>query len=177
MYNSSAQLSRECCDHFGAADEWRCLLAPHAQGFVSTPFFAVQSRFDEFQLGPGIARVPCLVGQAYAPPYKSDAAHLCNATERQYVVEYGADFMEQFAPVLESERNGCFLVSCIQHNINALIENVSSGEAFAAWHTKSSLGEKHGYHFVDACGKGGSTPCNVGAGCAPPRIGFYEPAA
>ena len=76
--------------------------------------------------GPGIGRVPCVLGQAYAPPYKTDAAHVCNATERQFILLYGADFMEQFAPVLQSERNGCFLVSCIQHGINAAIDNVTN---------------------------------------------------
>ena len=120
--------------------------------------------------GPGIGRVPCVVGQAYAPPYKTDAVHVCNATERQFIIQYGADFMEQFAPVLQSERNGCFLVSCIQHGINAAIDNVTNAEAFAAWHTKAALGKEHGYHFVDNCGRGGVTPCNAGTGCAPPHI-------
>lgn len=66
MHNSSGQLSRECVASFGPTGEaWKCLMAPHAQGFVKTPFFAIQSRFDEFQLGKN-ARVPCLNNQAYA---------------------------------------------------------------------------------------------------------------
>ena len=120
--------------------------------------------------GPGIGRVPCILGQTYAPPYKTDSTHICNATERDYIVQYGADFMGQFAPVLDSNRNGCFLVSCIQHGINAAIGNITNGAAFQAWHTKAALGKEHGYHFVDDCAKGGSTPCNLGAGCSPPRI-------
>ena len=52
MHNSSAQLSQECEAHYGPVGEaWKCLMAPHAQSFVKTPFFAIQSRFDEFQLG------------------------------------------------------------------------------------------------------------------------------
>ena len=115
-----------------------------------------------------------MLGQNYAPPYKIDAAHVCNATERQFIVQYGADFMQQFAPVLQSGRNGCFLVSCVQHGINAAIDGVTNAEAFAAWHCgvahEGRAGERARYHFVDDCGVGGATPCNVGAGCALPHI-------
>ena len=51
MFNSTAQLNPECRAQFGAASDWKCLMAPHMQVFVKAPFFAVQSRFDEFQLG------------------------------------------------------------------------------------------------------------------------------
>jgi pimeloyl-ACP methyl ester carboxylesterase len=53
MYNSSGALSAPCQTHFGATEAWRCIMAPYAQAFIRTPFFAIQSRFDEWQLGPG----------------------------------------------------------------------------------------------------------------------------
>lgn len=115
-------------------------MAPYAQAFITTPFFAVQSRFDEFQIGPGIAHVPCELGQAYAPPYRTDPAHVCNATEQDYIVTYGAEMLKQFQPVVNSPIHGCCLVSCIQHGVNAKIDgNISCNEAFSAWRTKSAL--------------------------------------
>jgi hypothetical protein len=177
MHNSSAGLHSAsglaCQSHYNStSEEWKCSMAPFAQAFVTTPFFSVQSRFDEFQIGPGIAHVPCEMGQAYAPPYRTDPAHVCNGTEQAFIVEYGANFLEQFMPVLESKVHGCFLVSCIQHGINARLDNLSLVDAFIAWRTKSAIGAEHGYHFVDDCGTGGSgnSPCNTGAGCAPPHI-------
>ena len=145
-------------------------MAPYAQAFIATPFFSVQSRFDEFQLGPGIAHVPCEIGQTYAPPYRTDTIHVCNETEREFIVDYGAHFLQQYTPVLQSAKHGCFLVSCIQHGIDARIDNLSSVDAFTRWRTKSTTGAQHGYHFVDNCGDKGTTPCNPGAGCAPPHI-------
>ena len=37
---------------------------------------------------------------------------------------WGRHLLSQFEPVLSSETNGCFLVSCIQHGINAEIAGV-----------------------------------------------------
>ena len=53
MHNSTGQLDPECRARFGLAEEWKCAMAPHMHSFVKAPFFAVQSRFDEWQLGPG----------------------------------------------------------------------------------------------------------------------------
>lgn len=115
--------------------------------------------------------VPCLLGQAYAPPYKTDRDHVCNATEKAYVKQYGSDFMAQFAPVLSSQRNGCFLVSCIQHGIAALItvngQQLSLTDALTQWRTSGPIGKSFGYHFVDGCGHDGDTPCNLSPTCAP----------
>ena len=147
-------------------------MAPYAQAFIKTPFFSVQSRFDEFQIGPGIANVPCEIGQTYAQPYRTDPAHVCNATEKSFIIEYGANFLKQFTPVVRSKVHGCWLVSCIQHGINAPIGNVSFLDAFISWRTKGALGAEHTYHFVDDCGSmsDGSTHCNIAPGCAPPHI-------
>ena len=67
MFNATGALSQMCQAHYGE-ESWRCIMAPYAQAFVETPFFAIQSRFDEWQLGPGIAAVPCLLGQEFYPP-------------------------------------------------------------------------------------------------------------
>ena len=133
-------------------------MAPYAQEFVETPFFSVQSRFDEFQIGPGIAHVPCEIGQMYAPPYRTDPAHVCNESERDFIVHYGADFLRQFTPVLQSAKHGCFLVSCIQHGIDAEIGSLNHVAAFTSWRTKNATGAHHKYHFVDDCGDHGTTP-------------------
>eukprot|EP01052_Picozoa_sp_SAG31_P019271 SAG31_NODE_1398_length_8501_cov_5.407046_11_plen_488_part_00 len=173
MFHSSTQLSSKCRAAFApAGEEYKCLMAPYAVEFISSRFFAVQSRFDEWQLGPGIANVPCLLGQTYSPPYKTDTIHVCNSTERDYIVQYGADFMRQFAPVLSPKNtaNGLFLVSCIQHGIDAAINGITLLDAFKSWHTGGSLGKNSTYKFIDSCGNAGDTPCNAGSGCAPPHM-------
>jgi hypothetical protein len=85
---------------------------------------------------------------------------------------WGKNTLAQFQPVLESSKHGCFLVSCIQHGINALIAgkvgNDSITQALTAWRTKSTDNSRAGgYHFVDECGPHGDEPCNPGGFCAP----------
>eukprot|EP00040_Diaphanoeca_grandis_P008911 m.46851 g.46851 ORF g.46851 m.46851 type:complete len:406 (-) comp20351_c0_seq1:99-1316(-) len=171
MSNASGSLSQACQEHYSNGDAWKCMMAPYAQAFIKTPFFSLQSRFDEWQMGPGIAGVPCLIGQEFAPPYKHDPTHVCNASEREYIVSYGKDFITQFTPVLESKTNGCFLVSCIQHGVNALLtmnnKSYTFVDALTAWRTHSPTGEPYGFHFVDDCGQHGTEPCNPSVSCAP----------
>eukprot|EP00039_Didymoeca_costata_P017236 m.317552 g.317552 ORF g.317552 m.317552 type:complete len:177 (-) comp16509_c1_seq8:339-869(-) len=73
MFNSSGALSQDCLNSYSSSDQYKCLMAPYAINFIKTPVFAIQSRFDEWQLGGGIANVPCLIGQNFQPPYKYDS--------------------------------------------------------------------------------------------------------
>jgi hypothetical protein len=175
MYNSSGSLSKQCQSHYApTGDEWKCFIAPYAQQFIVTPFFAIQSRFDEWQMGPGEGGIPCVTNQAFAPPYKRSGEWVCNATERAMIRAWGANTLKQFQPVLGSKKNGCFLVSCIQHGINAFIDgkvgNDSITQALTAWRTKTADNSRAGgYHFVDECGPhaNGDEPCNPSKFCAP----------
>jgi hypothetical protein len=164
MFNSTPALSPACrAAHSGK--EWKCWMAPTAFPFVREPIFAVQSRFDEFQL-MAILRLPCAKGQSFAPPYKPSN---CTAAEHTAIDNFGAELLSQFAPVLSSKRGGAYLVSCIQHDVHTLIANVTEEDAFASWMHGGSLGKSTGYKWVDHCGPDhdGATPCNTGAYCAP----------
>jgi hypothetical protein len=50
MQKAAGSLSPECQAAYGA-DAWKCIMAPHATKFIKTPWFALQSRFDTWQLG------------------------------------------------------------------------------------------------------------------------------
>ena len=50
MQNAAASLAPACLAKFGA-DAWKCIMAPYAAPLVATPWFALQSRFDKWQLG------------------------------------------------------------------------------------------------------------------------------
>ena len=168
FHNSTQSLSSSCKAAQKPGEEWRCFLAPVVFPFISQPVFAVQSRFDEYQLSANY-RLPCEQSQSYEPPYKANSCG--SAVNQSAVVNFGAAFMDQFQTVLVHGKpgTGCFLVSCIQHDINALIHGADVADAFGSWLNGGDLGKASGYKFVDDCGPSadGSTPCNAGAHCAP----------
>ena len=49
MQNASGSLS-STCQTSHAPDSWKCIMAPYAAPFITTPWFAFQSRFDKWQL-------------------------------------------------------------------------------------------------------------------------------
>ena len=49
MQNASGSLSRECQAAHGS-EAWKCIMAPYAAPYVATPWYALQSRFDHWQL-------------------------------------------------------------------------------------------------------------------------------
>ena len=112
--------------------------------------------------------MPCIAKQTYFPPYRP--LH-CNKTEQAFITQWGQAQLAALAPVLQSKRNGLFLVSCIQHGINADINGVTQLEALTAWRTRGAVGKDSGYKFRDCCGPDGAggVPCNEGTGCAPWR--------
>jgi hypothetical protein len=57
MQNTSGALSPVCQSTYGI-DSWKCIMAPHAAAFIATPWFALQSRTDTWQLG-NVAQLPC----------------------------------------------------------------------------------------------------------------------
>ena len=142
-------------------------MAPYAAPFVKQPLFVVQSRFDEFQL-QCLLGLPCMQGQAYAPPF---AAPNCSAAETAAIPAFGAALLAQLQPFLAiKSESGMWLVSCIQHNVACDLDGVKEEDAFANWLTSGELGREIGYRWVDNCGSNGTTPCNVGANCAPPHF-------
>ena len=42
MQNTSGSLSPECQAHYGPDEAWKCIMAPYAAPFISTPWFALR---------------------------------------------------------------------------------------------------------------------------------------
>ena len=66
--------------------------------------------------------------------------------------------------------SGTWLVSCIQHNVNCDMHNVTEPDAFVSWFNGGELGKDTGYRFFDDCGEHGNSPCAKGQFCAPPHF-------
>lgn len=165
MFNSTLSLSAACrAAHSG--EEWRCWMAPYAAPFVRQPIFAVQSRFDEFQLMCLLA-LPCFAHQSYEPPF---ASMNCSLAEHTAIVRFGAELVTQLQPLLAASKNGVWLVSCIQHDVVCDLHGVTEEDAFASWLSGGPLGKNTGYRWVDDCERNGTTPCNTGNHCSPPHF-------
>ncbi len=95
-------------------------MAPHAAQFVGTPWFALQSRFDTWQLG-NIAMLPC-----------TSKPLTCTPTEWAQMQAYGPSFMTQFAPYeqVSGSPNGAFLDACLIHgSTSSTIDGLTNYQA------------------------------------------------
>ena len=145
----------------GCASHWRGVaLLPGARRLP------LHQAAAEYQLMANF-RLPCEQGQSFSPPYKPNRCG--SAANRSAIDAFGREFMRQFAPVLASPSTGCFVTSCIQHDVSALLANVSTATAFDSWLNGGEVGKEFGYKSVDHCGstEDGSTPCNPSPRCAP----------
>lgn len=175
MQNASGSLSRECQAALAPAP-WRCIFAPTAALFVQTPFFLLQSRFDEWQLGY-ILFLPCIQTQSWGPPYTPST---CSPREDAAIAAYGFDFMAQLQPVIDASAagslNGGFVDACIIHgSTSSSIDGRTNEEAFSAWLAWVDAGAGRPASaqrwWAMACGTGPNAtsagPCDAGPNCAP----------
>jgi len=86
MQKTAPSLSTACQAYYGS-DAWKCIMAPHAAAFVATPWFALQSRFDTWQLG-NVAQLPCNFANSTG----------CTPAVWADIQAYGPAFMGQFSP-------------------------------------------------------------------------------
>jgi O-palmitoleoyl-L-serine hydrolase len=160
MQNSTGSLSPACQAAYGA-DAWKCIMAPYAVPFVATPFFALQSRFDHWQLSEE-AFVPCMLAQSYSPPYSPST---CTPAEVAEIQSWGPGFMSQFLPAMAKvPASSAFLDACIIHgSTNSSINGMNNAEAFGAWFNGTAKDM-----FIMTCG-GSETagPCDPSPICAP----------
>lgn len=163
MQNSTGSLSPTCQQSL-APDSWKCIMAPHAAPFIQTPWFALQSRFDHWQLAEELF-MPCIQAQPYAPPYKPSS---CTGVEDAAIQQYGFDFMDQFAPLMTpGSKNGAFVDACIIHgSTNSSIDGLNNYAAFDAWYAGNSQ-----QWWIMKCGNGPNAtsagPCDPSPICAP----------
>jgi len=154
MQNSTGFLSNECQTAL-APDSWKCIMAPHAAQFIKTPWFALQSRFDTWQLG-NIAMIPCT-----GDPLE------CNTTEWAQIQGYGPEFMAQFTPyITPNSPNGAFLDACLIHgSTTSSIDGLTNEQAFESW----LIGNKtYGNWWLMKCsGSIDAGPCDRAKVCEP----------
>ena len=149
-WNSSASLSPACLAAY-PAQQWKCIFAPYAAPYISTPVFALNSRFDSCQLNGCELDLPT-VSKGWANMSPDDQAA---------AVDYAAAFMAAFAPFRANALNAGFIVSCLLHceagtaNYNAtLVANtaggaaISPGAAVLAWY--NGVTPAGGSWWVDA---------------------------
>ena len=107
-----------------------CFMSPHMVTNIKTPVFVFNSKYDAWQL---------------SNEFQSDWA---TAAEQKGVLQYGIDFMSQFAAVAADEKNGAFITSCICHGCpwsdpTALnIDGLSVYQHYAAWMAGNTSGAK-----------------------------------
>jgi hypothetical protein len=160
MQQAGGSLS-PACQHAHGAEAWKCIMAPYAAPFITTPWFALQSRFDKWQLSEELF-MPCMQAQPYSPPYKPNS---CSAADVANIRAYGPRFMAQFRPLIDApgSKNGAFLDACIIHgSTNSSIDGLSNGEAFQRW-----LAGGQAWYVMKCGGSDEAGPCDPSPVCAP----------
>eukprot|EP00662_Eupelagonemidae_sp_cell21_P054754 gene54754-15218_t len=119
-----------------------CFMAPHMQQFIQTPFFMFNSKFDRWQL-TNILDVNPITGVIGAAGAAAAAA----------VLQYGDDFMAQFAP-------------CSYGTADGFVDGASGWAHYAAWYSGNTSGAA-AIH-VDPRNPDGDGQMTDGA-CRPPQ--------
>lgn len=135
MFNASGTMAPLCLtDH--SDEPWRCWLPPVAQGYVQSPLFFWQSKFDHFQLN-SFAGIACTIAQEYYPPWNPNVT--CNEVDSLAIGDYGKKFMSQFSAVLATPgpQRGAFITSCVLHGMDLNFLSVEMEAPIVAidlWH-------------------------------------------
>jgi len=127
-----------------SGDEFKCFMAPHAQAFVETPYFMLNSKYDAWQMN-NILQSACAGRDGI----------VCNATQQRDVLAYGQDFMDQFSPVpiAKGGQNGAFITSCICHGCpwnDLTLQNKTTYQALAEWYKSSEDINENPHVYIDS---------------------------
>ena len=179
MQNASGSLSKECQHSYGPEEAWKCIMAPYAALHIKTPWFALQSRFDHWQLAEELF-LGCVASQPYSPPYPpapKDLAQTCTPPQKAAIEQYGPDFMAEFSKVMaSSDRNGAFVDACIIHgSTNSSIDGLNNNAAFEQWRaaTEQKVGSAKKSWWLMGCPDGtgkmstSAGPCDTSSICLP----------
>ena len=97
-----------------ATDPWSCVFAEHVAPFIRTPFFALQAKFDAWQL-------PNILG----------------STDPKVINAYGKNVSDTLvANLLSRSGNAVVLDGCVHHcgGFNMyIVDNMTQAEAFSLW--------------------------------------------
>jgi hypothetical protein len=185
MQNSTGSLSPECQAVYGI-DAWKCIMAPHAAKFIKTPWFALQSRTDTWQLGniasgwrgcrprPSgashtdrpIDPTPRVPATTTVIPCTSDPLK-CPPDQWAQIQAYAPQFMDQWLAIAEvpGSPNGAFLDACLIHgSTTSTIDGLTNNQAFESWLNQAN--STRGYWWTMKCNGSELTgPCDRGPSC------------
>eukprot|EP00041_Stephanoeca_diplocostata_P011445 m.189921 g.189921 ORF g.189921 m.189921 type:complete len:414 (+) comp18538_c0_seq5:231-1472(+) len=116
-FGSDGALLPACKAAFPDAPHY-CFMSPHMQQFIQTPFFMFNSKYDAWQLQNELQ------------------TEWVTKPEQDAVLQYGEDFLKQFAPVPTEGKNGAMITSCICHGCpwsSLKLANKTSYEHYADW--------------------------------------------
>lgn len=190
MQNATGSLSAECQATYGI-DAYKCIMAPHAAKFIQTPWFALQSRTDTWQLN-NIAMIPCTSDPLKCPANEwaqiQVSVRICSACshlDRTFPIylplplyllapsqAYSPAFMDEFLSNMNPDsHNGAFLDACLIHgSTSSSIDGLNNAQAFQSWLAGNAT---HGNWWTMKCddGMGGKAnsiftgPCDRGPAC------------
>lgn len=161
LHNASGAISAEC-QAAHAPDGWRCFMPAVAAGYVRTPLFFLQSRFDLWQLGQGELNIPCMRTQPFTPPYKPSS---CTSEEDAEISSYGPTFMSYMSALVNASDSphGGFINACIVHGSTTTpIDGAVDETAFLEW---AAGGRK--WWLASCNGSTTAGPCDDAAVCVP----------
>lgn len=112
--NSRAGVNQKCINYYGK-DSWRCFFAEYALPFVESPVFALQPKFDSWQMD-----------------------NVLGVRNETLVNSFGKEVMKRLTVAfLRFDKNSGFIDSCSHHcglwNI-IHINNVTQSQAFYLWY-------------------------------------------
>jgi len=134
-----------CATKYPGASRAKCLYAEHVSPFIQTPIFAMQARFDSWQIGGEL-------GTNKTGP----------------VNNYGAQLMTRInANLLNNTKHGAFIDSCFHHTgayDSIVIDKVDAAVAFQQWYNMNGK-SKQRIWFQNS-----PYPCSKCCNNAPPSI-------
>ena len=134
--SNGGTLSDECIEK-NRKNPHYCFMSPHMHSFIKTPYYVFNSKYDSWQLSNELQ-------------IKID-----DPSSRGAVLQFGQDFMHQFAPVLKEKQNGAMITSCICHGTllcSQLVQffaNTPSSFIACPWSNLYLEGKRFDQHFAE----------------------------
>jgi hypothetical protein len=132
--NATGSFSTGCLEEF-KEEPWRCTIAQNLAPYIRTPLFALQSKYDSYQIG------------AILCGYNTKCM-----TDAELVNEWGKNLTERIkGKLLQNPQHGVFLDSCFHHcNWNGVpwngilisagdgLPKITAAQAFAIWYNRTN---------------------------------------
>lgn len=134
-WDSGPSINQDCLKALGGpdgADGWKCMFGGVAAGFVKTPIFVINSKYDTWQEKAIIGADTTITSKSLPPAAK------------QFWIDYGKKMVTMLEAL--SPQHGYFVSNCPAHCQTGTsaswtgmsIDGTIMGDAFTAWHAAHS---------------------------------------